>query len=87
MGNSPTDKHEASCATASSSLTADGSAVAYWVLGFVSGMNTDSGAMVGNGTDTNGLLGEVKLYCDAHPSASIFVATALTYRKLLKERR
>lgn len=53
-----------------------------WVLGFWSGMNAARNARVGDNTTASGLVGEVKLYCAAHPSMSLPQATFDTYAAL-----
>lgn len=63
-----------------------------WIVGFWSGMNV--GAMINGGRvdvgediTPDGLLGEVKLYCQQHPSTDIPRATMETYMKFLKSGR
>ena len=82
-----TERHVASCATADTSITVSGNAISYWILGFWSGMNNALGKQIGRTTDTAGLLGEVKLYCDAHPSATVTEASLMTYLKFETEHR
>lgn len=69
-----------SCATAFSpayeSRTED------WVLGFFSGLNAASGKNVGQGTDAEGLVGEVRLACQSKPSAKMVEAALKAYRKM-----
>ena len=59
-------------------LTAS-SMVGTWILGFWSGLNAAKNAHVGDGTTASGVVGEVKLYCSAHPSLSLAQATFDTY--------
>ena len=59
-------------------LTASGM-VGTWILGFWSGLNAAKNAHVGDGTTASGVVGEVKLYCSAHPSLSLAQATLDTY--------
>lgn len=79
-----TNLHEASCASAGERVINDVT-INYWILGFWTGMNTATASQVGRSTDTKGVLGEVKLYCDAHPSATITEATTVTYQRLKSE--
>lgn len=72
--------HEASCATVGNDFA--NITVRYWILGFWSGMNTAKGKMVGKSTDTNGVIGEVKLYCAAHPSSLVTDAVEAVYSAL-----
>ena len=53
--------------------------VGTWILGFWSGLNAAKNARVGDGTTASGVVGEVKLYCSAHPSLSLAQATLDTY--------
>ena len=53
-----------------------------WVTGFVSGMNAATHQSVGHTTTTNGLLGEVKLYCAKHPSDRLMNAVFQTYEQM-----
>ena len=59
-------------------LTAVGM-VGTWILGFWSGLNAAKNAHVGDGTTASGVVGEVKLYCSAHPSVGLAQATLDTY--------
>ena len=59
-------------------LTASGM-VGTWILGFWSGLNAAKNAHVGDGTTASGVVGEVKLYCSAHPSVNLAQATLNTY--------
>ncbi len=61
-----------------------GDRVGGWILGFWSGMNAAKDALVGDATTANGVLGEVKLYCSAHPSVSLPQATFDTYDAMRK---
>lgn len=58
---------------------------ASWVTGFVTGMNAADSAMVGQTTTTSGLLGEVKLHCEQHPSDTLMNASYATYQRLKKQ--
>src|SRR5579864_640223 len=55
------------------------SMVGTWILGFWSGLNAAKNARVGDGTTASGVVGEVKLYCSAHPSVSLAQATLDAY--------
>ena len=55
------------------------SMVGTWILGFWSGLNAARNAHVGDSTTASGVVGEVKLYCSAHPSVSLAQATLDTY--------
>lgn len=61
--------------------------VGSWILGFWSGLNAAHNALVGDGTSANGVLGEVKLYCAAHPSVGLAQATLDTYAAMKKQKR
>jgi hypothetical protein len=58
-----------------------------WILGYFSGLNAGSGLDVANQSDANGIIGEVRLYCEAHPSALLPDAVLNTWRKLKGARR
>jgi hypothetical protein len=60
--------------------------VGYWILGFWSVLNAANNGLVGDGTTANGIIGEVKLYCTAHPSTTLPQATLDTYAAMKKER-
>ena len=60
--------------------------VGSWILGFWSGLNASNDALVGDGTSANGILGEVKLYCAAHPSVGLAQATLDTYAAMKKQK-
>ena len=57
-----------------------------WVLGFWTGMNADA-FKVGSTSDARGIVGEVKLVCQAQPSTTLATATYETYQRLKAERR
>ena len=61
--------------------------VGSWILGFWSGLNAAKNALVGDGTTANGVIGEVKLYCTAHPSVGLAQATFDTYEAMKKSKR
>ena len=61
--------------------------VGYWILGFWSGLNAANNGLVGDGTTANGVIGEVKLYCTAHPSVTLPQATLDTYTAMKKARK
>lgn len=75
-----------SCATwqsdASERLAGD-----WWIWGFWSGRNSGRMAAVGMSTDANGLLAEIKLACEAKPSASLVSATIAVYERMRREGR
>ena len=50
-----------------------------WVQGFWSGANAALQAQTGHSTDGVGVLGEVKLECEAHPSEQLFDAAVTLY--------
>src|SRR6266702_2704131 len=65
-------------------LSADESAVIdynVWIVGYWSGANSLNVVdhTVGNDTDAQGVVGEVRLYCSQHPSATLFRATGDVY--------
>ena len=62
-------------------------AIGYWILGFWSGLNGANDALVGDTTTANGVVGEVKLYCAAHPSVGLAQATLDTYAAMKKVRK
>ena len=49
--------------------------VGSWILGFWSGLNAANNALRAIATTASGVVGEVKLYCTAHPSAGLAQAT------------
>ena len=55
-----------------------------WMQGFWSGKNTENprNPMVGRNTDTLGLVAEVKLICQAEPSALLWDAVVRVYMKM-----
>lgn len=61
--------------------------VGTWILGFWTGLNVAKNAHVGDGTTASGIVGEVKLYCSAHPSVSIAQATLDTYSAMRSSAR
>jgi len=61
--------------------------IGYWILGFWSGLNAANDALVGDATTANGVIGEVRLYCSAHPAIGLAQATLDTYSELKKGRR
>src|SRR5215472_10460573 len=50
-----------------------------WILGFWSGLNAAKNGRVGSNTTAAGVVGEVRLYCSNHPSASLAQAALTTY--------
>lgn len=54
-----------------------------WVSGFWSGLNVAGDRHVGSETTVNGIIGEVQLFCEKHPSASLLTAVRATYFKLI----
>ena len=58
--------------------------VAIWVTGYFTGMNTAKYASVGQSTNTEGILGEVRFYCREHPSVSLIDAVQRVYVKIEK---
>lgn len=61
--------------------------VNYWILGFWSGLNAAKNGLVGDSTTTNGVIGEVKLYCTSHPSMGLAQATLDTYANMKAAKR
>ena len=61
--------------------------IGYWILGFWSGLNAANDALVGDRTTANGVVGEVKLYCQSHPAVDLPQATLDTYNRMRKARR
>jgi hypothetical protein len=61
--------------------------VGSWILGFWSGLNAANNALVGDATTASGIVGEVKLYCTAHPSVGLAQATFDTYGVMKKARK
>jgi hypothetical protein len=53
-----------------------------WAFGYFTDRNEQTLAMVGQGTDSEGIVGELKLYCQNHPSDLFVTAAARTYDKL-----
>ena len=70
-----------SCATAVSSGLHNNQASAY-TLGMWSGMNFGAKASVGLDIDAAGVLGEVKLYCEQHPSDTLLQAVVMTWNRV-----
>lgn len=60
-----------------------------WILGFWSGKNMEAAdnSQVGRTTDADGIVGEVKLVCDAAPSKMLVTATLETYQRFKRENR
>lgn len=52
-----------------------------WVMGYFSGRNQENSNSVG-GTDGEGIMGEVKLICDAEPSTILLNAAHRVYQRL-----
>jgi hypothetical protein len=56
---------------------------AIWIFGYWSGINhvgeTTSGRLVGQHTDSEGIVAEVKKVCEAQPSMTLMDATATAY--------
>ena len=61
--------------------------VNYWILGYWSGLNTAKNSLVGDKTTANGVIGEVKLYCTAHPSLDLPQATLDTFNVMKEAKR
>lgn len=57
-----------------------------WVFGYWSAFNivNQKNHSVGHTTDGRGIIGEVKLECQAHPSEELEDAAAVIYRRLQK---
>lgn len=45
-----------------------------WIIGYLSGLNVAAHANVGTGSDAEGMVGEVRLYCESHPSMELIDA-------------
>ena len=67
------------CADVNDTGVTAASLLGTWILGFWSGLNAAKNAHVGDGTTASGVVGEVKLYCSAHPSVSLAQAALDTY--------
>ena len=61
--------------------------VGSWILGFWSGLNAAKHGLVGDSTTATGVLGEVKLYCQSHPSLGLVQATFDTYSAMKKNEK
>ena len=61
--------------------------VNYWILGYWSGLNTAKNSLVGDKTTANGVIGEVNLYCAAHPSLDLPQATFDTFNAMKEAKR
>lgn len=61
----------------------------WWLLGFVSGANfgVPDHRVVGNSTDQFGVIGEVRLICQAEPSTTLIDATQRVYLRLRAQQR
>ena len=59
----------------------------WWIWGFWSGLNGARGGGVGHSTDAAGLVGEIKLLCEANPSEMLIDATFKTYAAFEKAGR
>lgn len=59
----------------------------WWILGFWSGLNAQTNGKVGQSTDANGVIGEIKLYCEASPSSNLFQATTKVYQRFKAQGR
>ena len=79
-------KEAVSCATAFSTEATE-NAVASWLTGYWSGLNVGRGLTVGNTTDANGILREVKLDCQKMPSATLHHSAHQTYNRLKANKR
>ena len=75
-----------SCASAFTEPVRDSRASA-WILVYWTGLNVSARAIVGHGTDTNGLLAEIKLDCDKEPSADLLNSVFRTWKRLQKTGR
>jgi hypothetical protein len=53
-----------------------------WILGYLSGLNVASHANVGTRSDAEGMIGEVRLYCEGHPSMELIDAVDGTWSNL-----
>lgn len=73
-----------SCATWAAASQYDKDIIDGWILGVWTGsnrMNTTS-HMVGENTDVQGILGEVRLFCAGHPADNVFHAVMETYDRM-----
>ena len=71
-----------SCATA----FADGNlneSVKWWVLGVWTGLNAATGSNTGANTDSNGMIGELKLRCSQYPSHLLMGETLYVWQRIL----
>jgi hypothetical protein len=71
-----------SCATAFSSRFENDAK--NWISGFWTGLNQERSLGVGENTDFNGIVGEIRLLCAQHPSATLLAATNITYEKMAR---
>ena len=81
----PGTSKEISCTTAFQNV-ADGT-VQSWVTGFWSGLNFGEGRMVGQASDADGIIAEVKLECSKSPSDPLTSSVVRAYRRLQKNGR
>lgn len=77
---------EQSCATWLST-DAQRAAGNWWIWGYWSGLNVQSNGTVGHSTDANGVIGEVKLYCESAPSTNLINATTQVYLRFKAQGR
>lgn len=59
----------------------------WWIWGYWSGLNVQSNGTVGHSTDANGVIGEIKLYCEAAPSTNLINATTQVYMRFKAQGR
>lgn len=53
-----------------------------WAAGYWSGRNLGEGRMVGQHTDFDGIMGEIRLLCAERPSMSLLAATNEIYNRM-----
>lgn len=58
-----------------------------WVMGYVSGLNSGTNGQVGQTTDGDGIMGEVRLVCEGQPSLRLIDAAAKVYLNMKTQKR
>lgn len=62
-------------------------ASARWVAGYFTVLNTGWDGTIGHTTDLYGIIGEIKLVCDAAPPTMLIDAASRVYGKLKQQKR
>jgi hypothetical protein len=78
-----------SCATWNSASRVDDMQTINWIGGYWSGANAmnDSDHQVGNSVGASGVIGEIRLFCQQHPSVTILQAAVAVYNRMALVRR